>query len=189
MVLSWFLGNVEKENWIGQAKPEIEARMAQYEEGQIEFAILSLVKEPLTGHLSALAASVKTIVALETRLDEVKPDWRDFVTSATAGNIATNDVLTKPDPGYELCQATVDQAVCLPSVEAAFKSDEASDLIASRQQLAAEQVTIRMAIKEGQQSRRVDEERAESRRYDHGPLIKKLLGILKEKGALKSLLA
>ena len=175
---------------MGKAKPEIEARMAQYEEGQIEFAILSLVKDPLTGRVDALAGNVKTIVALETRLDEVQPNWRNFMTTTTAGgDIPIDKVLTKSDPTYGLYQAMIDQAAYLPSVAAPFKNDDAQELIACRAEIAIEQVTIRMAIKEEQQSRQADIERAESRRHDHAPLVKKLLEFLNEKGALEPLLA
>ena len=164
--------------------------MAEYEEGRIEFAILSLVKDPLTSHVHALAENIKSIIALERRLDEVRPDWKDFMAdTATSEGALTNGILTTPDPDYELCQASLDQAAILPSIEQAVKSDVPSDVIACRQKLATEQTTLRVAIKEDQQSQRSDEERAASRRHDHGPLVKKLLEMMKQKNALKQLLA
>lgn len=189
-VTEYTLGKIEREDWVGQVKPEIEARMAEYEEGQIEFAILSLVKDPLLSHVAALAVNVKSIIALERRLDNVASDWKSYVANSTLGEGAlTNVILTSPDPGYELCQAMLDQAAILPSIEGALQSDLISDIIARRQELVTEQASLRLAVKEEQQSRRSDEERAASRRHDHGPLVSSLLEILEHKVALESLLA
>lgn len=164
--------------------------MAEYEEGQIEFAILSLVKDPLVGHVAALAVNVKSIIALERRLDNIASDWKSFVADSTLSEGAlTNYILYNPDPGYELCQATLEQAAILPSIEGALQSDLASEIIARRQELVTEQASLRLAIKEEQQSQRSDEERAASRRHDHGPLVGKLLELLEHKVALESLLA
>ena len=164
--------------------------MAEYEEEQIEFAILSLVKDPLIGHIAALAANVKSIMALEKHLDGVKPNWKDFLgDSSNSESAMTNGVLTTPHADYELCQATLDQAAILSSVERALQSDVPSDIIACRQELVTDQAGLRMAVEEQQHSQRSDDERAASRRHDHGSLVKKLLEILKRKHALKPLLA
>lgn len=183
------LGKIEREDWVGQVKPEIEARMAECEEGQIEFAILSLVKDPLLSHVTALAVNVKSIIALERRLDNLGSDWKSCVANSTLGEgVLTNGNLTSPDPGYELCQAMLDQAAILPSIIEALQSDLVSEIIARRQELVTEQARLRLAITEEQQSRRSDEERAVSRRHDHGPLVSSLLEILEHKVALESLL-
>ncbi len=164
--------------------------MAQYEEEQIEFAILSLVKDPLVSHVAALAANIQSIMALERRLDDVEPNWKDFVAySTTNDSTLTNGILTAPDPDYELCQATLNEAEILPSIKVLVLSDVPLDIIAGRQELVTGQASLRAAIKEEQQSQRSDEERAASRRHDHGPLVKKILETLKRKKALKSLLA
>ncbi len=163
--------------------------MAEYEGGQIEFAILSLVRDPLISHVAALAVNIKSIIALERRLDYVKPDWRNSVANYTMSEGAlTNGILTSPDPEYELCQAMLDQVAILPSIEGALQCEAVSEIIVDRQQLVAEQAHLRLAIKEEQQSQRSDEERAASRRHDHGPLVRKLLGVLNHKNALKALL-
>ena len=163
--------------------------MAEYEEEQIEFAILGLVKDPLIGHVAALAINIKSIIALERHLDNTKPDWKDFLaySLATEGAL-TEGVLINPDPDYNIDQATLDQATILSSVDKTLQSDMLSDIIACRQDLVTEQTGLRMAIKEQQQSRRADEERAANRRHDHGPLVRKLLDILEHKHALKPLL-
>ena len=164
--------------------------MAQYEEEQIEFAILSLVKDPLGSHVATLAANIQSIMALERRLNNVEPNWKDFVAySTTSDSTLTNGILTAPDPDYELCQATLDEAKILSSIELVLLSHVPLDIIACRQELVTRQASLRAAIKEEQQSQRSDEVRAASRRHDHGPLVKKILEILKRKKALKFLLA
>ena len=169
--------------------PEIEDRMAQYSEGQIEFAILSLVKEPLSSLVSALAENVKGLIALMTRLDLLNPDWRDFVASAVNGEGGTTETLiTGPDPVYQLTQEMIDTSELSQSIAEAVLKDMAADILASRQELVTAQACLRASIIEEIQSSRSDQERAASRRHDYGPAVQTLIEILGRKGVLKDMI-
>lgn len=162
------LGSVQGD-WLSQAKPDIEARMAQYEEGQIEFAILSLVRDPLLEMIPALAENVKAIDALSARLDIVKPGWEDFIDSSTHGATAGADgLIIKPNLAYGLTQELLNQAEASQVVMDLCHGDVASDILEHREQLITTQASLRMSIREEIQSNQSDEERAASRTCDYG---------------------
>lgn len=159
-------------DWLGQAKPDIEARMAQYEEGQIEFAILSLVRDPLLEMVPALAKNVKDINALSTRLDTVKPRWKDFIDSSTNGEFMdTNSFISSVNLAYGLSQEMLDQAEPSQAVMDLCHGDVASDILGHREHLITTQADLRMSIREEIQSNQSDEERAAARTCDYGARI------------------
>lgn len=175
---------------MSKAKPDIEDRMAQYEDGQIEFAILSLVREPLLHLIPSLAVNVKSIVTLSKRLDEVKPDWKDFTSSsANGGDVLTTEYLTSPDPEYELKQEVIDQAALPVSVEEVLQSNVVTDIVACLQEQVTAQARLRASIRLEQESRKSDNERAGSRRHDQGPLLRKLVEIQTGSRTIKAVLA
>lgn len=143
--------------------------MAQYEGGQIEFAILSLVRDPLLEMIPALAENVKAIGALSTRLDIVKPGWKDFVDSSIKGEIAgTDSLISNPNLAYGLTQGMLDQAEPSQAMIDLCHCDVASDILAHREQLITMQAGLRMSIREEMQSNQSDEERAAARSCDYG---------------------
>lgn len=162
--------------------------MAQYSEGQIEFAILSLVKEPLSSLVSALAENVKGLVALSTRLDSLNPGWRDFIASAVNGEgTTTESLITGPDSIYKLTQEMIDKSELSQSIAEAVFKDVAADVMALRQKLVTAQAGLRASIIEELQSICSDQERAASRRHDYGPAVQTLIEILGRKGVLKDM--
>lgn len=156
--------------------------MAQYEEGQIEFAILSLVRDPLLKLVPALAENIKSIAALSAQLDRLKPDWQNFVTGLTNGDVAEPDgLLSGPDHAYELTQENIDRAKLPEKVVDLCLGDVASDIMAHRQELITGQAELRMSIKEEIQSNVSDEERAAARSCDYGASMQSFVRKLRVK--------
>ena len=156
--------------------------MALYEEGQIEFAILSLVGDPLLRLVPALAENIKSIAALSAQLDRVKPDWQDFVTGSTNGHLAEHEGLVSgPDPAYELTQDKFDQAKLSEKVVDLCLGDVAADIMTHRQELINAQAELRMSIKEELQSNVSDEERATARGCDYGASMQSFIRKLRTK--------
>lgn len=169
-------------DWLSQAKPEIEARMAQYEEGQIEFAILSLVQDPLVNLVQALAENIKSLSALSARLDVVKPDWQDFMSSSRDGQTITyDDVLAGVDLNYSLTLQDLNRAKLPDKVVDLCLSNVAQDIMAHRQELITAQAALRMSIKEELQLNVSDEERAAARSCDYGAMMQSFVRKLKAK--------
>ena len=168
MLTTFKLGSVEGD-WLSQAKPDIEARMAQYEEGHIEFAILSLVRDPLLGMIPALAENVKAINALSARLDIVKPGWKDFFEPPTNGKIAgMNSPISGSNLAYGLTQELLDQARLPQAMIDLCNGSLASDIFRYRERLITMQTDLRMSVREEMQSNQSDEDRAVARACDYG---------------------
>lgn len=188
LLMFCFSGVIENHDWVFQAKPEIEDRMAQYEEGQIEFAILGLVKEPLSGFIFALAKNVKSLAIVTERLDSLKPDWRDFIeSSANVDLLLTENVVTGPDSIYELTHELIERSQLPQSLEAVISRDLVADILECREKLVFEQTGLRASVIEEQQSNRSDHERAASRRYEYGPAVEALVAILARKAVLQDI--
>ncbi|MCJ1398659.1 hypothetical protein MMC11_001860 [Xylographa trunciseda] len=185
------LGEVNSDDWLNLVKPDLEARMAEHEDGQIEFAILGLVKDPLINLVHDLACNVKGIQALEVHLDEMNTSWRTFTASTSNGTeeILENTLLG-PDLHFQIDETAIRNAALLPEVQHKLSNEGTStaDFIKFRRKLAFEQTSLRMLIKEEQASDYHDEDRAATRRHDYGPAVKTWTRFLARKGTLGGLL-
>lgn len=188
VLIQYFSGAITEEDWVLQVKPEIEDRMAQYSEGQIEFAILSLVKEPLSRLVPALAENVKSLVTLTTRLDLLNSDWREFISNTSnSEGVKTEQLITGPDAIYELTLEMIKNSKVSQPVAEAVRLDRVAHVIALWQELVIAQAGLRAAIMEELQSSRSDHERAASRRHDYGLAVQTLIEILGRKNVLKNM--
>ena len=167
------------ENWLSQAKPDIEARMAQYEEGQIEFAILSLVQDPLPKLVSELAENVQSISTVTHRLNTIKPDWEDFLT------LAANDEYTRllqgPDEAYGLTQKIMDSTTVPMAILEHCDFGVVSELTHHFERLVTDQAGLRLAIKEELQTDQADEEKAVARECDFGARMQNFVRVVRTK--------
>lgn len=172
----------EEEDWIYQTKPQIEARMAEYEEGQIEFSILSLVKAPLSGLVSALAENVKSLCVLSDHVEAMQRGLKDSVASSR-NEFATGlgSLVSRPDPVYGLTQDLIDHAEPLPSVQDAIHNRAELKVLQLWKDLIVGQAGLRTSIREEQLSDCSDQERAASRRFDYGPSVHNVVQLLAKK--------
>ena len=146
--------------------------MAQYEGGQIEFVILSLIRDPLLNLVPALAENVKSLVALSARLDIVKPDWLDFIESSADSHAVTSaSLLSGADLHYGLESEELGRAKLPEKVVELSLSDAAPEIMAYRQQLITAQAELRISIKDEMQQNISDEERAAARSCDYGAMM------------------
>lgn len=167
------------DNWLGQAKPDIEARMAQYEEGQIEFAILALVRDPLLNLGIELAENIGSITQLTAQLDNIKPDWQHFETLSMNGELT--GLLTGPDLTYGVTQKDLDAAPLSERVTALCGSDAVEEIVEQRQKLITAQAGLRLSIRDEQQSNQSDLDRAAARSCDYGVRLQDFVRKVKAK--------
>ncbi|DAA73836.1 TPA_exp: Ubiquitin carboxyl-terminal hydrolase [Trichophyton benhamiae CBS 112371] len=179
------LGKCVEEDWLGLATKEIQTKMAEYEEGDIEFSILSLSKDPMTGYLADLASNVKALQHLNSRLagfgencDEADPE---------------NAVLCGPDAQYGLTPAMLELAL-VPSelAETAENGNEAHDLDSlarQRQALVEQQRLLRTQITDEQNSRQIELDYARRRRFDYCAAVNRWSRILVRKRKCEELLS
>lgn len=186
---NYHTGPLGNGDWLGQVKPVIEARMAEYEEGQIEFAVLAMVKDPLLTLVASLAENIKCLRALAARLNDVNPDGNDIQATFAQGiDSLVDGTLLGADLSYDLNEDAINQASIPSAAEQKFRDFAAVDLLAYRQVLESAQAGLRRSIKEEQQSVSSDEERAASRRHDYGPMVQAWVRMLARKQALRPLI-
>ena len=137
--------------------------MCQYEEDHIEFAILSIVKDPLSSLLPRLLSNVATVSALQARLDKIKIDWRKH----TTGDFPDNLYASLQSKYYVYQLPNEQYAVSTKMAEFEVRED-AYELMATRQKLLTEQAALRLDVREEAQLMENDEMRALSRRKDCG---------------------
>lgn len=179
--------SIENDDWICQTKPQIEARMAEYDEDQIEFSILSLVKAPLAGLVSDLAQNVKSLIALSNS-DQVSEKSSILAINPARGDFCFGSELNvcMPDAAFGLTQGMIDQAIIPPAVENAIQKRDASIMAHLWKELKIAQASLKASIGEEQLSNQLDQERAESRRWDYGPAVHNLIYSLARKRFFKT---
>ncbi|KAF3893539.1 Ubiquitin carboxyl-terminal hydrolase [Trichophyton interdigitale] len=179
------LGKCVEEDWLGLATKEIQTKMAEYEEEEIEFSILSLSKDPMTGYLADLASNVKALQHLNSRLarfgdncDEADPE---------------NAVLCGPDAQYGLTPAMLELAL-VPSelaetTENGNKAHDLDSLARQRQALVEQQRLLRTQITDEQHSRQIELDYARRRRFDYCAAVNRWSRILARKRKCEELLS
>ncbi|KAB2572856.1 putative ubiquitin carboxyl-terminal hydrolase protein [Lasiodiplodia theobromae] len=180
------LEKVEGVDWLEVIAPNLQARMAQYEEGQIEFGLLALVRDPLIDHRRHLAENIKLIRACEDRLSKINPEWKAFaVTEDGSGD----SVITGPSSEYSITIADILQAEIPEATEKRINvDDDITTMIDLRQRAVTDQAGLRAAIRDEENIAAADMQKAESRRHDYGPAIQTWLRMLAEEGILKDLI-
>ena len=181
---------IKDDDWLGQAKPEIKARMEDYGDGQIEFAVLSLVKDPLLDLVPRLAANVKSLQAISARLDQVRPDWQDFIIEdGEEARWIYDGRITGPHEAYNLTVELIETAV-LPEAMRHMLLDgsRTADLITCLQGLVKLQRDLRKSIKTEIDSNRRDEGRAAGRRHDYSPLIQSWIRAHARRGVIRTVI-
>lgn len=152
--------------------------MADYEEGRIEFAILSLVKDPLLELVPALAENVRGIQALAAHLERISTDRKNCASLGDQQGCMATHTLTGPDLSIGLTPDVIEQSKVAPSVESALHSHVVSDVIASQEELCIAQARLRASVRDEWEAQRLDVEKANARRHEYGPLATKLAHIL-----------
>ena len=153
--------------------------MRQYEEDHIEFAILSLVKDPLSILTQELSKNLATIQALDKRLDELSSDWRQYTMHDHVDDITSNTKMQHPtDWLLNKCSGINERTVKL------IGKTDIGELLRSRQQLLSEQASLRIDLREETQMTENDDAFAASRRQDCGTRMQGFAKLVREKQAL-----
>jgi ubiquitin carboxyl-terminal hydrolase L5 len=164
------------------AKPEIISKMAAYEEDQIQFSMLSLVRDPTVDLVSRLAGNVKTLSLIDELLSKA-----GVADSQLQGVALPDGTISGPDSSFDLTQEAIDRANVSETDMSKYQAATCEELRQYRLDTAAGQPAIRASIKEEQQSQRADENYAAGRRHDYGPAVHTWVRILARKGVAETL--
>ncbi|KAJ5548652.1 hypothetical protein N7513_005886 [Penicillium frequentans] len=169
------LGECSEDDWLELARPNIAERMAAYEEEQIEFSMLGVVRDPLHDLIQQLAVNVRGLEILNAQLTSpATPVLPDAMLSELT------ETVLGPDPSYGLSREDIDAA----GISEIASSEFATEL----RRLRDVQRQLRGRIREEQQIQRSDEDHATGRRYDYGPAVRTWLRFLARKHMLAELL-
>ncbi|KKK15638.1 hypothetical protein P175DRAFT_0512655 [Aspergillus ochraceoroseus IBT 24754] len=173
-------------DWIDLVKPNILTRMEEYEEGQIEFSVLSLARDPLLDLVDRLAVNIK---CLETATKAIDAYVGDRVTVGAPSLVsALEGSLLGPDDSYGLTRDAIDRAKIPTEEEKRCADYSMSQLIQYCIELCNAQLQLRATIREEQQSQQSDDDYAEGRRYDYGPAVRTWLRFLARKRVIEDLI-
>lgn len=170
-------GECSNENWLELVKPNLLDRMAAYEEEEIEFSILGLVRDPLPDLVHELAVNVKTLEILNERaMTPCASDTNDF-----------GSTVLGPDPSLCLTREEIDAVVIPQKTLDEYQTCSDSKVREYQQTVNRDQRGLRSRIREEQQSHRSDDEHAAGRRFDYGPAVRTWLRRLAQKQQLQQL--
>lgn len=175
------IGSIRSDDWIAKAKPDIQARMTEYEEDQIEFSILSVVKDPLLDLIPALAENVRGIQAVAAHLKTPNEDGRNGASMGNQQGCMAGNTITGAEPILGLTAKILEQAQVPSLIESTLHTRLNSEILVCQQELCAIQAGLRASVRDELEARRCDEEKASARRHDYGPLALKLAQILARK--------
>ncbi|GAD99852.1 ubiquitin carboxyl-terminal hydrolase, family 1 protein [Paecilomyces variotii No. 5] len=157
------LGPCSEEDWMDTVKPMVLSRMLEYEEDQIEFSILGVVRDPLVDHIGQLAQNVKALRIIDAKLAERGPP---------VSNNTQPSVILGPEPSLRLAETDIDNAT-IPAAEAEqYESASPEDLLLHRQTLVSLQQSIKQSINGELQSHQEEDDYASGRRHDYGPAVR-----------------
>ncbi|KAF7164964.1 hypothetical protein CNMCM5623_009342 [Aspergillus felis] len=174
------------EDWLTLVRPNILTRMAEYEEDQIEFSILSVAKDPLVELEDMLAVNVKCLEAVNRRLASHEEAEETCPGPECPASLLENTILG-PDSSFNLTRHRIEGAIIPPDREVQNAKASAEELRQHKYQLSNEQRELRASILEEQQSHRADDDYATGRRFDYGPAVRAWIRFLARKRIIESL--
>jgi ubiquitin carboxyl-terminal hydrolase L5 len=177
------------EDWLDLARPLLEARMLQYGEDQIHFALMGVVRDPLTDLCADLGSNIKSLQKLTEKLNHEASDWKGFLTNED--RVAEDSLLTGPSQHYRLTEKMISDAVerdqnVEDTKDPALKMQR---IMAARACVIKAQMTLRMKIQEELSNELAETDFVNKCRFDHTPAIQKWLELLAGKPEMESLLA
>lgn len=159
--------------------------MAEYEEGQIEFSILGLVKDPLIDLKAQLATNIKCIATIDEQLSTFSASLPD--PGDTAATVNGNGNHIGHDPFINIEREAVERADVPEDLKTKYKYATPDELAGYREELISAQKDIRIMIGEEEQSHRADEDYAAARRHDYGPAVHTWVRLLARKKVIEGL--
>ncbi|KAI9373227.1 ubiquitin carboxyl-terminal hydrolase [Aspergillus egyptiacus] len=173
-------------DWLDLVKPNIQARMEEYEEDQIEFSVLSLTRDPLPDLSEKLALNIRHLKAIEKAMTSHEQARNDG--GAPATDPLPEDTLMAADPSYGVDEAAIDRASVSAVTEQEYLQCSKDELARHRTVLRNAQIELRRTIREEMQSQQADDDYAAGRRYDYGPAIRTWLRFLARKRVIEDLI-
>lgn len=180
------LGSYEPENgpdgWLEIACTHLLTMMTEAQDD--DYSLLALVQSPLITLREELLRNVAAIRFVESCLDGINSDWRSFEVADGAG--AGQVPLTPKDlSAVGLTQEQLVGAQVPASEKEAIEAASMSELLSRHIELIEEQRSLPARIYEEMQVEDEQQQKAEERQWDYGPVIKLWMEKLAANGYLE----
>lgn len=186
------LGSFDKEDdgagggvgrWLDVVTPMIQDRMSQ-NSGNIDFCLMAVVRDPYFDELKQLLVNIKTLQAVDDKLDNLNAEWRSM-----EGGETRKDVVTGISIEFEITQKDIHDAELPQSAEDAISSeDDFLKLMEYRKGVLEKQTSLRSGVRDARKIPKEEEEDARLRKHDYGPFVRGWLSALADEGVLQDLL-
>lgn len=170
-------------NWVDVASPAMMQRMEEFAGAELEFNLMAVVHDPTVDESSQLLSNIKTLQAVDTKLDGVFDDWR-----AMEGAETLKDVITGFSSEFTITQPDIDATeLSSDNEEKITAEDDLLRLIELRGRVISEQKFLRGSLRDAMMSSKDDNEKARHRRHDYGKFVRNWLGALAQERVLQAL--
>ncbi|KAI5198501.1 cysteine proteinase [Aureobasidium subglaciale] len=178
------IGTIEPgQDWLNIVQTSLSVRMAQYEEGQLQFSLMAVVRDPVIEDRRALAQNIRSLQHIKARLDEVSETWRSFVASDFE-----DSTLSGASEEYGLTNDMIAEAPTSQTMAQQLRSSCPDSLSKVLQELMTSQAGCRAQVRDSQQAEITDAEESMHRRHDYGSFVQAWMQALVDNEALKPLL-
>ncbi|CRG83265.1 ubiquitin carboxyl-terminal hydrolase L5 [Talaromyces islandicus] len=167
------------DDWLDEVRDHLINRIMEYEEGNIAFSVLGLVRDPLQDHIERLALNVKLLQFLHHHVPEHSNRMRERLSGF---------VLLEAKAEFGLTEKILDLVGDQTSETDRYKECSSDELFDEYSRLVNEQQSIIRSINEEVHSRQMDDAYAEGRRHDYSSAVEFWARTLIRKGALADLI-
>ncbi|KAH8791490.1 hypothetical protein BGZ57DRAFT_784675 [Hyaloscypha finlandica] len=173
------------EDWVSLARDNIMQRIGQYEDGDIEYNLLSLCKSPLHTLQGSLAENAHLILDVEKILAAVIPDWKLFMQSQSDLSMSMDELMGS----FNISADQINNAN--PPESAREKAEKATSdpekLLILYKDLVSEQKALRSEHAQEVASLAQEDDLAATRKQDHAPVVYMAIKALAEAGVLRDI--
>ncbi|KAF2278334.1 cysteine proteinase [Westerdykella ornata] len=170
------------DSWLEIASTRMMALMAAA--GDQDYSVLSVVQSPVVGLRSTLLGNFASVKSIETRLDSTNEDWRSFLVSD-----GTDPMSVPITPSWldslGITQEQLSTMELSPTAKGKLDHPQMEMLIARRERLVKDQERLAQRIMEEMEVEAAEDENANERQWDYGPVIQKWLEMLANNGYLQ----
>lgn len=172
------LGPIEDNDWTTVARPQIEARMLQYEEDQHQFSLLGFCQSPLAVHSRKVAENLASLRGLQERVNAQVGD----------GTWEPANPLKHELGEFELDKEAVKQAEIPAPTRQRIDEATRDDADTLYDDIALETRATMGEYRAELMSTAEDEQRVKGRKKDYGPFLHAWVKKLAEKGVLEDII-
>ncbi|KAF5677217.1 ubiquitin carboxyl-terminal hydrolase isozyme l5 [Fusarium heterosporum] len=173
-------------DWTAVARPQIEARMLQYEDSQLSFNLLALCQSPLATLSQAIARAAASLQYLYANT-EPHPTFKDIISAEEAPLDVGSEAhlaefnLTKSSIADAQIPESLQNKIKRPGFDAQCAYELYQELVVDLKATIGEYRSEILAISD-------DEQRVKGCKKDYGPALHKWMSKLAEKGVLEDVL-